>query len=261
MTYETILYEAAPPFAYITLNRPHKSNAMNFRMMDELVACFDALKGQTDIRAVVLSGAGGNFCSGGDLGDLMQITAGKDRDEQDQLVARLEDVLLGASALPQVVIARVEGAAMGGGFGLVCVSDIAIAATTTQFAMPEVRVGLAPSLIAPHVIQRIGLTRARILMLTGTRFDGVSAHEYGLVHEVCPPEILDECVGAILNELRQCSPNALATTKAIIREVISKPMSETRLFRARTLNDLRQSADGQEGMIAFREKRSPRWTV
>jgi len=261
MTYETILYETAPPFAYITLNRPQKSNAMNFQMMADLLACFDDLKAQADVRAVVLSGAGGNFCAGGDLTDLIQITAGKDEAEQDRLVGQLEDVLLGASALPQVVIARVEGAAMGGGFGLVCVSDIAIAATTAQFAMPEVRVGLAPSLIAPHVIQRIGLTRARILMLTGTRFDGVSAHEYGLIHEVCPPEILDKCVGAVLDELRQCSPNALAATKAIIRESISKPLSETRHFRAHMLNQLRLSADGQEGMLAFREKRSPRWAV
>jgi isohexenylglutaconyl-CoA hydratase len=261
MTYETILYEPAPPFAYITLNRPQKSNAMNFQMMDDLLACFADLQARRDVRAVVLTGAGGSFCSGGDLGDMLRIMATDDPDEQDRLVARLEDVLLGAGALPQVLIARVEGAALGGGLGLVCVSDIAIAATSAQFGMPEVRVGLAPALIAPHVIQRIGLTRARILMLTGARIDGVSAHEQGLIHEVCPPEILDECVTAVLNELRQCSPNALAAIKTLIREVTGKPLNETRAFRARMLNQLRLSEEGQEGMLAFQQKRAPRWAV
>lgn len=256
--YETILLDINPPFAQLMLNRPAQRNAMSFQMIEELLEAFAALRDQTDIRAVVLSGAGGHFCAGGDISDL-QSASTMSEDEQDAKTARLDTMLRTVNQAPQVVVAKVDGVALGGGFGLVCVSDIAIASTTASFGMPEVRLGLVPAVIAPYVVQRIGLTRARILMLTGTRFDGVSAHEYGIVHEVCPAEILDECTDAILKELRQCSPAALAACKQLLFESISKPLDDTVQYRSHLLNTLRRSDEGQEGMMAFLQKRPPRW--
>ena len=198
---------------------------MNFQMVDELIAAFNELNETADVRAVILSGASGHFCAGGDIGDL-QAAANMSKAEQDATVARLDTMLRMVNRSPKVVITKVDGAALGGGIGLVCVSDIAIASTTASFGMPEARIGLVPAIIAPYVIQRIGLTRARLLMLTGVRFDGVSAHEYGLVQEVCPSEILDECVEAILTEVRECSPAALAACKQLIFEASEKSLDE-----------------------------------
>ena len=257
-SYPTLLLDLTPPFARITLNRPAQRNAMNFQMVEELIAAFAALRQRSDIRAVVLSGADGSFCAGGDIGELKS-AASQSEDEKTAHTARLDIMLRAVNQAPQVVVASVDGVALGGGFGLVCVSDIAIASTTASFGMPEVRLGLAPAVIAPYVVQRIGFTRSRLLMLTGTRFDGVSAHEYGIVQEICPPEILDECTEAILKELRQCSPAALAACKQLLFETAGKPLDETVSYRASLLNRLRQSEDGQEGLNAFLQKRPPKW--
>jgi isohexenylglutaconyl-CoA hydratase len=260
MTYQTLLLATTPPFASITLNRPKQRNAMNFQMVDELIAAFAELNNQADIRAIVLSGSGGHFCSGGDIGDL-QAAAGMTESEQDSVVSRLDLLLRTVNRAPQVVVARIEGAALGGGFGLVCVSDIAVAATTASFGLPEARIGLAPALIAPYIVQRVGLTRARIIMLTGVRFDGVSAHEYGIVQEVCPPEVLDVALDAVLNEIRQCSPSALRACKQLLFQSVEQSLDDSLAFRARTLNHLRGSDDGQEGMTAFMQNRPPRWAA
>lgn len=253
--YQTLLLDLTPPFARITLNRPARRNAMTFQMIEDLIAAFAALRERSDIRAVVLSGADGNFCAGGDIGELQSAAS----ISEDKQTARLDAMLRAVNQAPQVVVAKVDGAALGGGFGLVCVSDIAIASTTASFGMPEVRLGLAPAVIAPYVVQRIGFTRSRILMLTGVRFDGVSAHEYGIVQEICPAEILDDCTDAILKELRQCSPAALAACKQLLFETAGKPLDDTVNYRANLLTSLRRSAEGQEGLNAFLQKRPPKW--
>jgi enoyl-CoA hydratase/carnithine racemase len=256
--YQTILYEVDGPFARITLNRPQVRNAMNFQMVDELIGLFGDLRERQDIRAVVLRGADDVFCSGGDIQDL-HATEKMSRDQQWSTVGRLDTLLRTVNQAPQVVIASVEGAALGGGFGLVCVSDIAISSTTALFGLPEVRRGLIPAVISPFVIQRLGMTRSRLLMLTGATFDGVSAHEYGLVQEVCPSEILSECTDAVLRDLRNCSPRALAACKQLLFEVMDKPLESTLNYRVGLLNRLRSSDEGQEGMAAFLEKRPPKW--
>jgi isohexenylglutaconyl-CoA hydratase len=148
---------------------------------------------------------------------------------------------------------------MGGGFGLVCVSDIAIASADTKMGLPEVRLGLVPALISPYVIQRLGLTRARELMLTGRRFSGEEARVYGLVHEVCPPDQLDHRVEAVLADLRQCSPNALAACKRLMFAVMDQSLDDTVTYRAALLTELRHSEEGLEGMMAFAQKRKPQW--
>ena len=256
---ETVDLNIVPPVAYVTLNRPDVRNAMNGQMVTELQTVFYALRENRDIRAIVLSGAGGAFCAGGDINELrdaMQNPAGSMNTDHN-----FERLIQAVNQAPQVVIARVEGAALGGGLGLVCVSDIAIASTDARFGMPEVRLGVVPSFISPYVIQRLGLTRARELILTGRQFDGTQAKEYGLVHEVCSPEKLDDCVDAVVDDIRQCGPYGLAAAKALIFEVLEKSPDQTLEYRAQLLDTIRRSPEAQEGMLAFMQKRPPTWAV
>jgi isohexenylglutaconyl-CoA hydratase len=229
---------------------------MNNQMVLDLIACFEGLRERRDVRAVVLSGAGGTFCAGGDI---KEMAAAFQSDQPDNFAVTLDKLLQLVNEAPQVVIAKVEGAALGGGFGLVCVCDIAIASTEAKMGLPEVRLGLVPAMISPYVIERIGLTRARELMLTGRRFNGVTAEVYGIVQEAVEPHVLDGRVNEILDEIRQCSPNALAACKRLIFAVHDKPLYETADFRAKLLIELRRSVEGQEGMMAFIEKRAPKW--
>jgi isohexenylglutaconyl-CoA hydratase len=256
--FETLLLDVSVPFAQITLNRPHTKNAMSYRMVEDLITVFAWLREQPEIRAIVIMGANGTFCAGGDVNELQGSSAQSDT-QQLQLTQRLDVMLRAANTAPQITIARIEGAALGGGFGLVCVSDIAIASTEAKLGLPEVRLGLVPAVISPYVLRRVGLTRARQLMLTGERFDGVTAVNYGVVHEVHPADMLDMRIEALLNEIRHCAPNALRACKALIFEVLDKPIDDTLRNRAELLNRLRAGDEAQEGMMAFLEKRRARW--
>jgi isohexenylglutaconyl-CoA hydratase len=253
--YETIHVQIDGPFAHVTLNRPEVKNAMNAQMVLDLIACFEALQEDRTLRAVVISGAGGTFCAGGDIKEMAVIAQGG----EDRFTAALDRLLGLVNQSPQVVIAQVEGAALGGGLGLVCVADMAYTSTEAKMGLPEVRLGLVPALISPYVIQRVGLPRARELMLTGRRFSGAEAARYGVVTEAVEPADLTERVKSVLDELRQCSPAALAACKALIFRVHNQQVTETFDYRASLLNELRQSDDGIEGMMAFVQKRSPRW--
>jgi isohexenylglutaconyl-CoA hydratase len=255
--FETLTLTLAPPFAYLILNRPEVKNAMNAKMVLEITAAFATLKENREVRAVVLSGAGGTFCAGGDLKEL---AAAFQSGGMNENLGALDTMLRTVNQAPQVVIAKIEGAAMGGGFGVVCVSDIAIASADAKMGMPEVRMGLVPALISPFVIQRVGLTRARELMLTGRRFGGEEAKQYGIVQEVCAPAELGAKVEAILDEIRPCSPNAIAACKRLIFEAMNPNLDATTEYRANLLAELRQSEEAQEGMMAFMQKRPARWT-
>lgn len=255
--YETLKIDVKKPFVSITLNRPEVKNAMNQQMVTDLLDAFTTLRDDRSIRAVVLSGAGNTFCAGGDLkemqGEIMT------RGTAESRMAVLDELLTAVNRAPQVVIAKVEGAALGGGFGLVCVADIVIASATASFGLPEVRLGIVPALISPYVIARIGLNHARRLMLTGARFNGHDALVYGLANITVNPTELDNYVDSLLADIRECSPEALAACKALIFEVIDKHPSETTHYRANLLDELRASESGQEGMMAFIQKRKPNW--
>jgi isohexenylglutaconyl-CoA hydratase len=242
--------------AHVTLNRPETKNAMNFKMVEELHAVFTGLKGNRGIRAIVLSGTNGTFCAGGDVKEMRENAV----PFQDNRVD-LDKMLRACNTADQVVIAKVEGVALGGGFGLVCVSDIAITTTETQFGLPEVRLGVSPAFISPFVIERVGLTRARELMLTGRRFNGEMACEYGIVHEAHPAETLDSVVAQALDLIRQCAPHAIAATKGLIFEVKDKSLDDTVAYRANLLNSLRAGEEAQEGLLAFMQKRPPKWAT
>ncbi|HLJ81192.1 MAG TPA: enoyl-CoA hydratase-related protein [Ktedonobacterales bacterium] len=254
-SYETLLFETAGPVVTITLNRPDVRNAMSNHMVEELLTCFTELASEVyaDIRAVVLRAAGDVFCAGGDIRDL---SAGGAPGESDA-VARLDKLLRAVNEAPQVVIARIQGPVMGGGLGLVCVSDIAIAATRATFALPEVRLGIVPALISPFVVARVGLMRARQIMLTGARFDAAAALAYGLVHETCPDAELDARIDAALADVLTCAPQALRACKRLLFTVASE--SDTLAYRVDLLNRLRASDEAQQGMRAFLTKQPAPW--
>lgn len=255
---ETIDVHVNGSVATVTLNRPDAANAMSYQMVEELIAYFESIRENRAIRCVVIAAAGKTFCAGGDLKD-MQADLGMTPDERAGLLARFDTMLQGVNDAPQVTVARVQGAALGGGVGLVCVSDIAIASTAASFSLTEVKLGLSPALISPYVITRIGISQARRLMLTGARIDADEALTCGLVHEVALPEMLDARVNETVAQVLACSPQALAETKALIRYVSARPPAESLAYRADLISRLRASPDGQEGMLAFIEKRKPAW--
>ncbi|HRL12233.1 MAG TPA: enoyl-CoA hydratase-related protein [Aggregatilineales bacterium] len=244
--------------ATLTLNRPDVRNAMSHRMVEEIITFFETLRDDRSVRAVVIAATGRTFCAGGDFNDLLA-EHGMESDERLAIMARFDHMLRTVNEAPQVTIARVQGGALGGGFGLVCVTDIAIAADNALFSLPEVRMGLAPALISPYVIQRIGLTSARRLMLTGGHLSADEALRCGVVHEVVPADGLDARIDALLAEVRLCAPNALAETKRLIFEVSGRPPDATLDYRAALITRLRASEEGQEGISAFLGKRKPSW--
>jgi isohexenylglutaconyl-CoA hydratase len=254
VNYETLLLAIDGPVATITLNRPEARNSLSHQLVEDLLDFFQSIRNRRDVRVVVMRAAGKAFCAGGDIRDL---TAPRTEAEEKAAIARVDTLLRAINRAPQVVVQRVHGAVLGGGIGLVCVSDIAIASASTRFGLPEVRLGIVPSLISPFVVQRLGLTNARRWMLTGAQFDGRAALEVGLVHEVCDEAALDQRVSAIVQEVLQCSPNALAECKKLLFEVLEVP--DTLAYRVDLLNRLRRSDDGQEGMRAFLEKRQAKW--
>lgn len=249
----TLLLEPHNGVLHITLNRPECRNAMSLAMVNELRSVLAQLDSQT--RAVVISGAGGHFCAGADVKDL--VTAGN----QLQALNRAFGSLLQAvEAVPQVVIVVLQGAVLGGGFGLACVSDIAIADHQAQFGLPETSLGLLPAQIAPFVVKRIGLTQARRLALTAARFDGVEAEQLGVVHFTeRDPQALAERVDEVLSQVLKCAPGANTRTKALLLASVDEPL-ETVLDRgAQWFAEAVKSEEGIEGTQAFVQKRKPKW--
>ncbi len=240
--------------AHVTLNRPDVKNAMNYQMVGELHSIFIALKDQRHIRVIVLSGAEGTFCAGGDIKEMRENSVPTHTSDSN-----LDAMLRACNEADQIVVAKIEGAALGGGFGLVCVSDVAIASESAQFGLPEVRLGIAPAFISPYVIQRVGFARARDLMLTGRRFSGSQAYQYGLVHQVCPPAGLEPSVENQLEDLRACAPGAIAAIKKLMFAVADRPLDETVGYRADLLNTLRAGEEAQAGMKAFLQKKPAPW--
>jgi isohexenylglutaconyl-CoA hydratase len=252
--FETITCAIEGPIATITLNRPEARNAMSLALVEELLRCFTALRDDAyrDVRVAVLRAAGETFCAGGDLRDMSAAS-----EDGAGIGARLDDLLRAVNEAPQVVVARIQGAAMGGGLGLICVSDIAIADEAAMFGLPEVRIGLAPAVISPYVVQRVGFTRARQMMLTGRRFGAAAAQEYGLIHEVAPVGQLDAQVVATVADILKCAPNALRECKRLLFSVLTQPDSLEE--RVATFERLRTSEEAAEGIMAFIQKKPAPW--
>lgn len=214
----TLLLEPHNGVLHITLNRPECRNAMSLEMVNELRTVLAGLDSQ--VRALVISGAGGHFCAGADVKDMLR--AG---DQLQALNRAFGTLLQEVEAVPQVVIVVLQGAVLGGGFGLACVSDIAIADQQAQFGLPETSLGLLPAQIAPFVVKRIGLTRAQRLALTAARFDGVEAERLGVVHFVeRDPQGLAQRLDEVLGQVLQCAPGANGRTKALLLASVDEPL-------------------------------------
>jgi isohexenylglutaconyl-CoA hydratase len=250
------------PVVFATFNRPAEKNALNGAIIDGLFVLAAHLREDPQARALVLRGAGGTFCAGGDLKDFGRqlMTPDPADGDRDLLIAanrRFGDLLLALDALPQVLISVVEGAAFAGGLGFVAVSDVAIAATDAKFAVSEVTLGLAPAQIAPFLVRKIGLFEARRLALTGKRFDATAAREIGLVSEVVDAGRLDAALLETLNAIGRCEPQAIAATKSLLRR--SSPLDERLLDEAAAEFARCLRGAGRVGAASFAAKKPPPW--
>ncbi|MZR62181.1 enoyl-CoA hydratase/isomerase family protein [Alcanivorax sp. DP30] len=262
-TTETLNLNQDGPVLHITLNRPQSRNAMSLTMVNELMAVFEAVKDDTAVRAIVLRGAGGHFCAGGDIKDMAgarQKAAEGNSDAYVSLNRRFGEMITAANQQPQVIITVLEGAVLGGGFGLACISDVAIAHTDATFGLPETGLGVIPAQIAPFVVERIGLTQARRLALTGIRFKGEEALRLGIVHEVAADDAgLLASLENTLRAVRRCAPNANRVTKALVLKVGHEPMNTLLDQAALDFAAAVNGNEGQEGTMAFVQKRPASW--
>lgn len=257
-TLETLLYEVEKDVARVILNRPDVHNAFNEVMIRELTEVFADIEKRPEVRAVVLSGEGKSFCAGADLNWMRRV---KDYSYDDNLCESLalSEMLYKIYASPKPTIARVNGAAIGGGTGLVAVCDIAVAAETAKFSFSEVKLGLIPACISPYVIKKCGEGRCREFFLTGERLTADKALSAGLVNAVVPPEELDAVVDHYLSQLLSSGPEAITTCKELLRKVPQMSHDEVKKYTAEVIVRIRMSDEGQEGMTAFLEKRKPKW--
>lgn len=246
----------------IWLNRPDARNALSDEMVQELVEVLDAVRDARSLRSIVIRGEGGIFCAGGDIKGFKNVMQGTmDADGVAASNRSFGDFMLKVNEQPQVVIMLVEGAAIGGGLGLSCVGDVTIVASDTKFRLSETSLGIPPAQIAPFVVERVGLTRARQLMLTGARFDGRQAYEFGLAHVVVEDgDALEAHCANILEQIAACGPVANATTKAILFETTRRTRPQALDFASRGFADCMLGDEGREGIAAFVEKRAPAWS-
>jgi methylglutaconyl-CoA hydratase len=207
---------------------------------------------------VILAGEGPVFCAGADA-QWMKKSKSYSREENERDAAGLAALLRAVDECPHPVIARVQGAALGGGVGLVAACDITVAEEGTTFGFPEVRLGLIPAVVSTFVIPRIGIRSARRYFLTAERFDASRAQSIGLVQEVVPKGQLDGAVDGLLRELLQGGPQALGAAKKLIRDVTALPRDRAIQETIRAISEIRVSPEAQEGLGAFLEKRKPQW--
>lgn len=258
MQLERLEVEIDGPVARVWLSRPEVRNAFDGLMVTELRKTLFDLGLADAVRVIVLGGRGPAFCAGADLA-WMQATAGFTREENLREAQSLADLFFTVYSSRRPVVARVHGAALGGGAGLVAACDVAVAALGTRFGFTEVRLGLVPALISPYVLGKIGESAARELVLTGERFEAVRALEIGLVRAAVPEDDLDAAVEDRVRQLLQAGPRAIAEAKALLREVAGKRVEEIQRYTVERIADIRASPEGREGMRAFLEKRKPDW--
>jgi len=260
MRYRSIEVETNAGVSRIWMNRPEVHNAFDEAMIAELTDAYARLEADDTVRVVVLGGRGRSFSAGADF-DWMRRAAGQTLEDNLRDARAMAEMLRRIDRCPKPTIARVHGAARGGGVGLASVCDIAIAAQPAVFATPEVLYGLIPSTISPYVIAAIGPREARRYFLTGERFDADEARRIGLVHTVCAIGDLDTCVDALIGALLAGGPKAQAAAKALIRRVTGPSTDRDELieYSAQSIAQLRVTDEGREGIAAFLQKRKPGW--
>ena len=274
MKFIAIAVEQSGAVLHIALNRPEQRNAMSLQMVAELrqvVQMAESTAGQsTAVRVLVLRGAGGHFCAGADLKDMaaarmraMQTPAGEaaDPDPIAQVNAEFGALCVAYAQTPLAVVAVLEGTVMGGGFGLACVADVAIACDTASFRLPETSLGLVPAQIAPFLVERLGYSQAKRLAVTGGRLDAAAALRVGLVHSTVDSAALQAELDTVLADILACAPGALAATKALMAQARHTAPHGLVAQAAAVFSQAAQGPEGLEGMTAFIQKRKPNWAL
>jgi methylglutaconyl-CoA hydratase len=244
--------------AYVMLARPEVHNAFNERLIAELRDVFTLVDADDSVRAVVLRGDGPSFCAGADL-HWMRASLDFSHDDNVNDALRMADMFRAIDNCRHPVIGRIHGAALGGGSGLVAVCDIAIAADNVRFGFTEARLGIAPAVISPFVVRKIGQSHARALFVTAERFGAEQALAMGLVHHVVAEPALDAAVEKALHHIGQSGPAGVRAAKLMAKTVAALPDTEAREMTAATIASLRVGPEGQEGIRAFLEKRTASW--
>lgn len=261
MTHETLIVERDGPVMKVTLNRPEVRNALSPQMLAELGQVLTQARDDEAVRVLVLMGAGGNFCAGGDFKGMQKSEAAQGGPTESTAASnrRFGAFLEQADAFPKALIVLVEGACMGGGVGLVAVADWVIAEREAKIGTPEVTVGIVPAQITPFIVQRIGAAQARRLAAFGLRLGAEEAQRIGLVHDIAENhgELLDKGAAAI-NQCLRCAPGAVAETKKLVRASSRDGLSSV-LDDASHMFAAALAGDAKEGIRAFLEKRKPAW--
>ncbi len=259
---QNILTEIDQGVAILTLNRADRHNAFDDITVSEIAMAMSGFNADESVRAIVLSSTGKSFCAGADL-NWMKRMAGYSTEENLKDSTAMAEMFRAIAQSPKPVLARVQGAAYGGGVGLVAACDIAVATFDAEFALTEAKLGLIPAVISPHVVAAIGERSARRYFLTAERFSAAEAYRMGLLHEMVVDEhALDNALGELLKPLLKNGPLAMRESKELIRAVANKPLTQDVVNdTAMRITRQRASPEGREGMSAFLEKRKPNWIV
>jgi methylglutaconyl-CoA hydratase len=244
------------PVLRITLNRPERRNSLSREIVVALRDIVSSIEAGSETRVIVLSGEGSVFCSGADIEEFLHAA------ESDRALSDAEgvaDLLTAMTDCPVPIVARVSGAAYGGGVGLICACDIAVASEETKFSLSEARLGLAAAVISPYVIAAMGEREAKAKMLLGAPFDATEARRIGMVHQVVPKEALDGAIEETFDNILRCAPGALAAIKRLTKQLNSLDSTEARKLTTNLLAERLASDEGREGLRAFTEKRTPVW--
>ena len=258
-TYTTIDFSTNNGLANITLSRPDIRNAFNEVMIAELTGAYIEAGKMEDIRVIILKGEGKSFCAGADLNWMRDVSTYSYEQNYAESY-RLSECFYSIYSSTKPTIAVVHGAAIGGANGLLAACDIAVCDDETVFSLSEVKIGIVPACISPYVIKRVGEYGARELMLTGRRISGKEAETYKLVNKSLPANQIDEYIDQLIQMLLTSGPKAITHCKNLINKVVNEiDLDEALTYTAQMIAEIRASAEGQEGMAAFLEKRKPKW--
>lgn len=245
---------------FVTINRPQKRNAFDAATIAALYEAFETLHGADHVRVVFIRGAGGTFCAGADLAWMRDAADWSEGDNRDDAMG-LAKMLKALHDVPALTVALVEGAAMGGGAGIVAACDMAVAVKGTRFAFSEVKLGLIPATIAPYVIEAVGPRTARALFMTADVFDAEAAKSFGLIgHVLESADQIDGFVAEFARSMRACAPGAVGDAKRLVNDLAGRHIDHGMMEdTARRIARARVSAEGQDGVRAFLDKRKPGW--
>lgn len=266
---EALQVELSGAVLHVTLNRPDQRNAMSLRMVSELIDVLSRAESSGEVRVIVLRGARGHFCAGADLKDMAiaRMTAMQQRhppgelDPIAQVNAQFGHLCVAYAKSPIAIVALLEGTVMGGGVGMACVADVALASETAVFRLPETSLGMVPAQIAPYLVERLGYSQAKRLAVTGGRINAKEAFALGLVHEVHSQDQINAALARVLDDILVCAPMALAATKALLARARLTPAAQLVSEAAEVFSRSAQGPEGLEGINAFVQKRKPVWAV